>query len=365
MDIVTQATLGAATAAAVMSNRVGRSALLIGAVGGALADIDVMWGSLAHPALPWELHRHFTHALAFIPIGGLVAALPFLAFKRWRAQAGAVYLTATIAYATHGLLDCCTSYGTHALWPFDNGRVAWDFISIIDPLFTLPLLFGVVLAAFIRSQTGTIAACMLAIAMMYMGLAAVQHQRAVAVQQQLAAARGHVIERGRAMPTFANIVLWRSVYEHEGKLYADGIRLPLLRTARVSIGESIAVARAEDVRTLPFAASLDLQRVENLVSRFAVFADDYMAIIESENPGNRHAVVIGDMRYSLSPEKFQPLWGLRIAADDSVIAVRGTNANRSRREALQELLDELRQPSLSYLPLDHIVASLSEGNAAE
>ena len=43
-----------------------------------------------------------------------------------------------MGYATHGLLDSCTSYGTQLFWPFSDVRVAWDTMSIVDPLFTVP-----------------------------------------------------------------------------------------------------------------------------------------------------------------------------------------------------------------------------------
>ncbi len=77
MDPLTQSLLGGVAAQAVFTGRLGRVAVLLGAVGGELADIDVVLGGLADPALPFQWHRHFTHSLIFIPIGGLLAAAPF------------------------------------------------------------------------------------------------------------------------------------------------------------------------------------------------------------------------------------------------------------------------------------------------
>ena len=48
------------------------------------------------------------------------------------------YMYSTIGYATHGIIDSLTSYGTQLFWPFSNDRFATNTISIIDPLFTLP-----------------------------------------------------------------------------------------------------------------------------------------------------------------------------------------------------------------------------------
>ena len=57
-------------------------------------------------------------------------------------------LYAIMGTLSHGLLDACTSYGTRLYWPFSQYRESWDLISIIDPLFTLPML-ALLIAAFI------------------------------------------------------------------------------------------------------------------------------------------------------------------------------------------------------------------------
>ena len=51
-----------------------------------------------------------------------------------------IYIASFLGYATHGLLDACTSYGTLLFWPFSNERVTWNNISIVDPIFTIPVL---------------------------------------------------------------------------------------------------------------------------------------------------------------------------------------------------------------------------------
>jgi inner membrane protein len=51
------------------------------------------------------------------------------------------YIFSFIGYATHGIIDSFTTYGTQLFWPFTNQRLAWNTISVIDPLFTLPVIF--------------------------------------------------------------------------------------------------------------------------------------------------------------------------------------------------------------------------------
>ena len=134
MDPLSQGVLGVAAAQAVSKKPQARRAAFMGLVAGLAPDADVFITSATDPLLSLQFHRQFTHALVFIPIGALLAALVlhplmgrrFLCFRT-------TYLFCLAGYATHGLLDACTSYGTQLLWPFSDLRVAWNNISIIDP----------------------------------------------------------------------------------------------------------------------------------------------------------------------------------------------------------------------------------------
>lgn len=99
---------------------------LLGLLCGLAPDLDVLISSSTDPLLPLEYHRQFTHSLIFIPVGGLICALVlYLLFARHRSLSfGATYLYCTLGYATHALLDSCTTYGTLLLWPFSDMRVA-------------------------------------------------------------------------------------------------------------------------------------------------------------------------------------------------------------------------------------------------
>lgn len=51
------------------------------------------------------------------------------------------------AIFTHPLLDCCTTYGTQFFQPFWDYRVAFNNISVVDPLYTFPFLTCVIIAS--------------------------------------------------------------------------------------------------------------------------------------------------------------------------------------------------------------------------
>lgn len=345
MDPITHTVFGAAAAHGVMHRRLGRWAIVLGGFGGALPDVDLFWGFLADPALPWEYHRHFTHALAFVPIGGLIAAAPLLVLvKSLRSRVGAAWIAASLGCATHCINDTFTSFGTLLYWPFSSARVAWDVISIIDPLFSGPLLLGLLLAViFGRAWPTRIA---FALSLVYVALGFVQNQRVLQVQEQLAEAREQELVRGRAMPTFGNIIVWRSVYEDaEGYLHADAVRPGLFGPTLVQEGESTRRVRDGDVpRDDPFVGSY----LGSVFERFNDFADGYVAQVDGD------ARLLGDMRYSTRAHLLKPMWGLRLSVVDPAAPARWVGfaqEEQSRWAALEALWRDIARPGEQWRPV--------------
>ena len=54
----------------------------------------------------------------------------------------------SLTLLTHPLLDAHTAYGTQLFWPLTVPPTFWATLFIIDPLYTLPLLAGTLIAAF-------------------------------------------------------------------------------------------------------------------------------------------------------------------------------------------------------------------------
>lgn len=337
MDPVTQGLLGAAAAQAALGTRL-RHAWLMGAVGGVIPDLDVLIGSPTDPLLAIEYHRQFTHALAFIPVGGAVAAFPWLLRARGRARWKAVLAAATLGYATHGLLDAFTTYGTQLWWPFSSARVAWNWISIVDPVFTLALLVGVVWAA--RRHSRAPAAVALAFALLYLGMGGVQRARALDAQRQIAAARGHPWARGEVFPTLGNQLVWRSLYQSGDSLYADRIRVSWAGGRQWTGGSRVALQREAD---LPAQLRAD-PRVVRDFRRFHRFSAGWVA------RAPREPAVFGDVRYSLRTDAFVPVWGVRFHPGRAV-PTDWVNRTRDRSLNLRALWAEIVGSSPDYRPL--------------
>ena len=339
MDPVTQGALGAAAAQAVFGRRLPRAAALVGAAAGMAADLDVFIPSGGDPVSGIIYHRHFTHSLLFIPLGGLLCALPFVWWKTFKGSRPHVVGASAVAYATHGLLDAFTSYGTLLLWPFSDRRVAWDSIGIVDPAFTLPLLVGVVWAALARRRRAALVALLVSAA--YMCFGGWQHQRALSAQRALAEARGHAIEHGRATPAPGALLMWRSVYVAGGRLYVDGLRVPYFAETLVKEGGSERVAAFEDLpagtRGRP-----DTRRVYDV---FVWFADGLVTPVEGR------AGVLGDQRFAAEVSSRAPLWGMDFGTSPSDEPRRWRGAGGGRGGFAGRVWQSLIQGEPGYRPL--------------
>lgn len=351
MDPVTHALLGACTVQAVMASpkrdfigRYPRRQLwLVGALGGLLPDLDVLIRSGSDPLLAIEFHRHFTHSFLFIPIGGLLAALPWLLFRSQRPRWRLLWLAGMLGYATHGVLDACTNYGTHLLWPFSNERTAWHWITTVGPLLTLMLLVG--LAVSVRKRTRMAAVTAVAAGVAYVGMSALQQDRAFDAQKEIAAARGHQIARGEIFPTVGNPFIWRSLYEADGVLHTD--RLRVMGDTQWKAGHQVQLVRAD---ALPVAKQAS-PRVQADFSRFSYFSAGWVARAVGDPS------IIGDARYSLSTERFEPIWGVRFHPQEAQ-PTEWVDRTAQNRIPASSLWAEISGNTAGYQPLP---AALAEG----
>ena len=291
MDPISQGALGASVPQALSRGRYVVAATLFGALSGMAPDLDSLIRSDTDPLLFLEYHRQFTHSLIFIPVGSLLCAtlLHFLLGKRWQIDFKLTYLFCFLGYATHGLLDSCTSFGTQLLWPFSDRRFAWNTISIVDPLFTLPLLALVVIG--LRRKSARFAQVALCWVVFYQGLGIFQHLRVAEVGAQLAEQRGHVPMRLEVKPSFGNLLLWKVIYEIEDGYYTDAVRAG----AKTTVYPGEFIPRLVIERDLPWLDEESQQAMD--IVRFEWFSQGYLSL----DPDNPLRVV--DMRYSMVPNE--------------------------------------------------------------
>ena len=289
--------------------------------------------SSSDPLFSLEYHRHFTHALVFIPVGALIcAAFFYFVIRQWKARQGealsgllsfkAIYLFCFVGYATHAVLDGCTTYGTQLLWPFSDARIAWNNVSVIDPLFTIPVLFLALFAAIKRSAFLSWAAATYLVA--YLSLGLLQNHRAELVAFELAQNRGHTPINLGLKPSFANILVWKSVYEHNGRYYVDAIRVAV--KAKVYEGSS---TQKLDVSKHFNWLDLSSQQARD-IERFRWFSNDHLGI----DPANPNRII--DIRYSMVPNRLDGMWGITLDPNASPTQYIDWNTSRPKGEALKK-----------------------------
>lgn len=185
--------------------------MLLGAALGTLPDLDVFidFGGAVEN---YTYHRGFSHSLFVLaPLSLLI----WVCLRRWWAPVrddSLRWLAAiSLALLTHPLLDAHTAYGTQLFWPLDVPPTSWATLFIIDPLYTLPLLVGVVITAFRRRVGGIALHVGLVVSTLYVGWSwTAQSMVTRHVEDALASMQ---IEDAQVFvtPTPFNTLLWRVV----------------------------------------------------------------------------------------------------------------------------------------------------------
>lgn len=212
MDSVSQIALGSALAIATMGRRTAVwKAALWGAVAGMLPDLDVFidhGNALANMVN----HRGNSHSLLYLL---LLSPLLGAGIARLHGQ-GALWRRWSLAMAlvlvTHPILDWFTIYGTQLLRPFSNQAYGLGSIFVIDPLYTLPLLVGIVLALGRKAFAGLRANQIgLLLSSLYLGWSVGAQQHATGVAQASLTAQRIEAPQLLVTATPLNTLLWRVV----------------------------------------------------------------------------------------------------------------------------------------------------------
>ncbi len=211
MDSLTQIILGAATGEVVLGKKIGNRAMLWGAVGGTIPDLDVLGKFFLSNIDNLAFHRGISHSIFFAILGAFVFGwvvhqIYKSKYHKWIALVTKILATVLVGFAahfvfnifmpgnyiptiiiiaflayvlystskkkyfsgtwnapevnlrdwqwlffwsifTHPILDCFTMYGTQLFAPFSNMRVAWSTVSVVDPLYTVPFLVCLIMAS--------------------------------------------------------------------------------------------------------------------------------------------------------------------------------------------------------------------------
>ena len=298
MDIVTHGLLGALVAQSITRSPNLRLASVIGCAAALLPDLDVLIHSNSDPLLVLEYHRHFTHSIFFAPFAALLITMLCAPLVRKDFSKPSLFAMVLLAYLSACLLDACTSYGTHLLWPLVSEPMSLGIIAVVDPVFTGILVVAAIAAWVGRKQQRAWWGIFLALC--YLALGWVQHERAEVVAVTLAEKRQLSSTHIEVKPTMGNILLWRALtITTDQQLQIDALRIGF--ATRIYPGERRELFKLDDMKLLDSnsLAYRDLIRYQNI--------NQPLLIVHNEAP-----LMIGDARYAMLPTHADPLWGLEI-----------------------------------------------------
>ena len=288
MDSLTQFVLGSGVGLALLGRKIGpRKAAITGGLLGTVPDLDVFY-PIEDPIDSFILHRGPTHSLIIQAVATPIFGEALVRiFKNLRDQRILTYLTVYLAFATHALIDAATIYGTKLFWPIWKEPLGTGSIFIIDPLYTLPLLFITIWALCVSSWTArlrrAVTVCLI-LSTAYMGWGLIAQQIALSKARDALARQDIAPERLIATAGPFNSVFWKAT-AIEGDRYYN-LYIPLLGDQE-SITAYAHPRGTNSVGCLDDAASL---------RKLAEFSKGFYRIDREDGQ-----VIVSDLRMGLTP----------------------------------------------------------------
>jgi len=319
------------------ADRLGRRALVWGAVGGLIPDLDVLAMTSQDPFAEFIYHRGFTHSLWFGPLAGPLIGWAIWRFYRWRGRSAPgepgepAALSAwmglmALALLTHPLIDVFTSYGTQLLAPFSRARFALDAVAIVDFTYSGILVAGLVFGCLLhRRGKSPRATAMVALVLSwsYLGYGWWLNEEAETQIAQELVASGHPPDEVNSYPTFVQPFLRRFVARSADRVWV-GLHTPLDGGATV---------------WTEFISADSHPLVERLMKTprgqvFTWFAmGEIVARVLPASSG--FDVEIDDLRYGFPSSPELGMWGIRAFFDDDLELV--TPVERTRHPGPSDL----------------------------
>ena len=290
MDSLTQIVLGAACAEAALGKKIGNKALLFGAIGGTIPDLDVFIGNwiYGNKIDAMLFHRGFMHSMTFAILAAFLLGL--LVYKLY--DTGKRKDTTTqkdwtwlffLSIFTHPILDCFTGYGTQLFLPFSDYRVAFSNISVADPTYTVPFLLCLIVMMFFNRKNPTRKLWLklgLGISSVYMLFTIGNKFYINSVFEKSLAEQGIEYQRYNTEPSILNNILWFGIAETDTEYH---VAFYSLFDTKNVFTDWETIKKTHDL--IP-KSNLDL-------AKLAWFSNDYYNLSKNEDG----SFIYSDLRY--------------------------------------------------------------------
>ncbi|MCB0792862.1 MAG: metal-dependent hydrolase [Flavobacteriales bacterium] len=212
MDTLTHIAVGACIGEIFLGGKLGRKALLWGALAQSIPDVDVVSALWTGPAEHLLAHRGFTHSILFAAL-----TTPFMALiaHHWHRAQDIPFSRFAWFFGTEILLhiglDALNSYGTGWFEPFSHERVMFNVIYVADPFFAIApgvALLVLLVPPWRQRWRAVLPSLALVIAAAYLALCAVHKYRMEREVRRMLQVQGITYDRLLVTPTPLNNWLW-------------------------------------------------------------------------------------------------------------------------------------------------------------
>ena len=146
MDSITHIALGACMGEAFLDRKLGKKAMIWGALAQSVPDVDFVASFWMNTSSNLLAHRGFTHSFLFVGIIAVFFALiaerwhrPHnISFKKW------FYFFGGVIFG-HVFIDAFNNYGVGWFEPFSHKRISFNTIYVADPFFSIWPAIAIVL----------------------------------------------------------------------------------------------------------------------------------------------------------------------------------------------------------------------------
>lgn len=337
MDSITQAALGAVVGEAVLGRRLGWRGAVWGAFFGTLPDLDILVSPFLDEAARLRWHRGISHSILVMFAAAFLFCKPLAHLHRergltWRRAWVFVFL----AWSTHVLIDCFTTYGTQIWEPFSDARVSFNNLFIIDLFFTVPMLLSL---CFIfrfdplSKVRRRINAAAISLSCLYVVLSFAMKSWA---QGKLAESISLDLPQSELIavsPTVSNVFLWRALAETE-----DAYHVRYWSPFDESVGELNHFPKHHELA--------EKMTGEPVFEALKWFSRGYWVARQAPNNEEGEVIII-DMRYGavrdLESRSLRPVFHWKLNYDaEGQLQMEGMRPQMDAKKTLQLLWERLK-----------------------
>ncbi|MGZ3851809.1 MAG: metal-dependent hydrolase [Flavisolibacter sp.] len=153
MDSLTHIAAGAIIGDALLGKRLGKKAMLLGALAQSIPDLDFATSFWSNASTYLLAHRGFTHSILFAvltTIGFALLAEHYhrqhkVSYQNWVLFFG-------VQMAVHLFIDLFNAYGMGLLEPFSHTRFSLNALFVVDPFFSITMAISTVVLLVLRPR---------------------------------------------------------------------------------------------------------------------------------------------------------------------------------------------------------------------